>query len=57
MDLLTTLILGGYAFTAGSYVFTWTIYRLVDNHRRSALKKHLNDVCEDDCYYCEVKDD
>ena len=52
MDLLTTLILGGYVFSAGSYLFTWTVYRLVDNHRRTDLKRHLQDKCGEDCYYC-----
>lgn len=52
MDLLTTLVLGSYLFGAGGYIFTWTVYRLVDNHRRSALKAHLKDECGEDCYYC-----
>ena len=53
MDLLTTLVLGSYVFTAGAYIFVWTVYRLVDNHRRTELKLHLRNDCPDDCYYCE----
>jgi hypothetical protein len=55
MDLLITLILGGYVFSAGSYIFTWSVYRLVDNHRRTELKHHMNGDCGNDCYYCEVE--
>jgi len=53
VTLLEILILGGYAFTAGGYIFTWTIYRILDNHRRTDLKRHLRDECGDDCYFCD----
>ena len=29
MDLLTTLVLGGYAFTSGAYLFVWGLYRRI----------------------------
>ena len=55
MDLITVLVLGSYAFSAGSYIFTWKIYEQLSNHRRAELRLHLNDTCSDDCYYCENK--
>ena len=53
MDLLTVLVLGSYAFTAGAYVFTWKIYENLSNHYRGELKSHLDDTCSNDCYYCK----
>jgi hypothetical protein len=53
VSLLEVLILGSYAFAAGGYVFTWLVYNKLDNHRRTELKRHLNDDCGDDCYFCE----
>ena len=29
MDLLTTLVLGGYAFTSGAYFFMWSLFRRI----------------------------
>ena len=52
MDLLTLLVLANFAFTAGSYAFTWQVYRLLSNHERSRVKAHMNEQCGDDCYYC-----
>ena len=56
MDLLTTLVLGNYVFTAGCYMFTWRCYRELINHRRTELRDHLRDDCQKDCFYCEGED-
>ena len=41
MDLLTILVLGSYAFSAGGYIFTWKIYQILSNHNRAELKLHM----------------
>ena len=56
MDLLTVLVLGSYAFSAGGYIFTWKIYQILSNHNRAELKLHMGGDCGDDCYYCEDKE-
>jgi hypothetical protein len=53
MDLLTTLVLGSYVFSAGAYAFAWRIYKELSNHQRTELKNHLNGDCGSDCYFCE----
>jgi hypothetical protein len=52
LNLIITLVLGGYVFTAGGYVFSWKIYKELSNHQRTALKRHLRGQCDDDCYFC-----
>lgn len=58
MDLLTTLVLANFAFTAGAYIFTWKVYLLAANHRKTeiqALEKrvaHLEGRCLNDCSIC-----
>ena len=51
-DLLIKLILAGYVFTAGCYIFVVRVYIKLTNHFRHSLKKHLNNTCGKDCFYC-----
>lgn len=37
MDLLTTLVLGNFVFTAGAYAWAWQLHRLVTNHQRHEI--------------------
>lgn len=39
MDLLTTLVLGSYVFTAGAYIWAWRLHREVTNHQESRLRE------------------
>ena len=39
MSLLETLILFSYVFTAGCYIWVWTIYRTLSNHYRTRLQE------------------
>lgn len=39
MSLLETLVLASYVFTAGGYVWTWVVYRLLTNHHASRLRE------------------
>lgn len=58
MDLLTTLVLGSYGFTAGAYIFAWKVYRIVSNHQTTRLEKlerrlaHLEGSCQPNCESC-----
>jgi hypothetical protein len=44
LDLIVILVLAGYGFTAGSYVFTWVIFnKLMRNHLKH-IKSRLKDL-------------
>lgn len=58
MDLIATLLLGNFAFTAGAYTFVWIVYNKlsdkIDNHMEhelELLRSHLRGDCHDDCVY------
>ena len=61
MDLLTALLLANFAFTAGAYAWTWTLYLLlskqVNNHLKTEItdlkwQLHKYDICSDSCSIC-----
>lgn len=64
MDLIATLLLGNFAFTAGAYAFVWTVYnRLSDKinnhmeHELELLRSHLRGDCSDSCVYEHNKEE
>ena len=65
MELLITLLLANFAFSAGAYIFTWRVYEvlheLIDNHMETRMKElesevaHLRGRCGEDCKFCKER--
>jgi hypothetical protein len=47
MNLIEALILGSYVFTAGCYIWVFSIYKQLTNHMNARVKKLEEKVFDD----------